>query len=665
MSTTTAAGRPIVPETECNLIMKGGITSGVIYPRLASRLAQDYRLHSIGGSSAGAIAAAAAAAAELRRVRDASNAGFERLDELPRKLNEEVDGRSRLLSLFQPSRRTKPLFGVLLAVLDALQASKQRAKRPAAVGLAVVKALLAGYRGPALLGALPGIALLAWAAAVGGPTLMIGLIGGLALLAVGLVVSLVLAVKVTLTRDIPANNFGLCSGSGGTPAAPALTDWLHTYLQDTAGQQDPVTFGDLTAHRIELRTMSTNLTQGRPMAMPWSEGGFFFDPAVWRRLFPEPVVAWMLAHPPTPPTKPSDAADEADLVAKAKARGLAPLPGADDLPVVVAVRMSLSFPLLISAIPLEAARWGGGRPLSKSDAAAQDAVGAVKPRPGPKFLTNWFTDGGLCANLPVHFFDRPLATRPTFAINLQGSGSPITTPEEGSYLPTGNLGGLSRPWTTWSTQDAGGLVVFAGAMVKTWQGWVDNEALRMPGYRDRVVTIFSTADEGGLNLNMATDTVTRLAERGEAAASRLVGKFTGPFGPAPNTGFDNHRWVRLRAALAAFAEWLDAFADDLDAPAPGAALTHQQLLKAGAKGVPSYAKEGLTEVAALVDELRRLAAGGPPRPEAQPPLSTTSASPLAPRTPEDTCASRRTTVEKSPSVWTRGRRDLDPGSRRP
>lgn len=609
-TTTTPAGRVPAPDLECNLIMKGGITSGVIYPRLASRLAQDYRLHSIGGSSAGAIAAAAAAAAELRRLRDASGAGFERLDALPGLLNEVVDGRSRLLSLFRPSPQTKPLFDVLLAVLDAQQAAKKKAKAakptPAALGLAVVRALLSGYPGRALLGALPGLALLVWAALVGGPTLVIGLIGGLALLLIGLVVSLGLGVKATLTQDVQANNFGLCSGSGGTPAAPALTDWVHDYLQETAGQRDPLTFGDLAAHGIELRTMTTNLTQGRPMAMPWSERTLFFDPAGWRRLFPEQVVQWMIDHPPADPTE-----QDAEVFAAAKARGLAPVPGPDDLPVVVAVRMSLSFPVLISAIPLEGVRIG--------------TAGE------PRFRTNWFTDGGLCANLPVHFFDRPLATRPTFAIDLQGATRPIASPEDGSYLPQANIGGLTRRWASWSTQDAGGLGAFAGAMVETWQGWVDNEALRMPGYRDRVVTIYSSADEGGMNLNMDPDTVTRLADRGAAAATRLVDQFTGPFGPAPNTGFDNHRWVRLRAALAGFAEWLDAFADDLDAPAPGAAHTHAQLLAAGKDGVPSYEKGRLTEVAALADELRRLAVGGPPRPDAQQPLAIADITAGAPK----------------------------------
>jgi hypothetical protein len=41
---------------KCDIVMKGGITSGIVYPRAVSRLARDYRFQSIGGTSAGAIA---------------------------------------------------------------------------------------------------------------------------------------------------------------------------------------------------------------------------------------------------------------------------------------------------------------------------------------------------------------------------------------------------------------------------------------------------------------------------------------------------------------------------------------------------------------------------------------------------------------------------------
>ena len=46
------------PQAECNVIMKGGITSGVIYPRALSEFAKTYRFRSLGGASAGAIGAA-------------------------------------------------------------------------------------------------------------------------------------------------------------------------------------------------------------------------------------------------------------------------------------------------------------------------------------------------------------------------------------------------------------------------------------------------------------------------------------------------------------------------------------------------------------------------------------------------------------------------------
>ena len=54
---------------DCDLVMKGGITSGVVYPKAVVRLARDYRINNVGGTSIGAIAAALTAAAEyFRRV---------------------------------------------------------------------------------------------------------------------------------------------------------------------------------------------------------------------------------------------------------------------------------------------------------------------------------------------------------------------------------------------------------------------------------------------------------------------------------------------------------------------------------------------------------------------------------------------------------------------
>lgn len=49
--------------TECDIVMEGGVTSGVVYPSFVARLATRFTLRSIGGASVGSVAATAAAAA--------------------------------------------------------------------------------------------------------------------------------------------------------------------------------------------------------------------------------------------------------------------------------------------------------------------------------------------------------------------------------------------------------------------------------------------------------------------------------------------------------------------------------------------------------------------------------------------------------------------------
>ena len=61
------------PTRSCDVVLKGGITSGVVYPHGLCELARTYRFSNVGGTSAGAIAAAGAAAAEHGR----EHGGFE------------------------------------------------------------------------------------------------------------------------------------------------------------------------------------------------------------------------------------------------------------------------------------------------------------------------------------------------------------------------------------------------------------------------------------------------------------------------------------------------------------------------------------------------------------------------------------------------------------
>ena len=107
------AGANSVPDYEyCDLVMKGGITSGVIYPKAAAKLATRYRFKNIGGTSAGAIAAAVTAAAEFGRRNGNSNA-FDVLNKLPTDL--ASDG--HLLKLFTPDTDTRKVFNIALGLL--------------------------------------------------------------------------------------------------------------------------------------------------------------------------------------------------------------------------------------------------------------------------------------------------------------------------------------------------------------------------------------------------------------------------------------------------------------------------------------------------------------------------------------------------------------------
>jgi hypothetical protein len=134
-------------ERECDLVMKGGITSGVVYPLAACELARTYRFKSIGGSSAGAIAASLVAAAEYGRDRG----GFNRLAALPEQIG------PTLPKLFTPGPRTRTAHAALMAWLEPGATTLTKVRRVVSklltsqpkwfwggTGAAVVVALLAG-----------------------------------------------------------------------------------------------------------------------------------------------------------------------------------------------------------------------------------------------------------------------------------------------------------------------------------------------------------------------------------------------------------------------------------------------------------------------------------------------------------------------------------------
>jgi predicted acylesterase/phospholipase RssA len=402
----------------------------------------------------------------------------------------------------------------------------------------------------------------------------VGFVLAVLLLSIGVLAATLAGLVGLVSRRVPANYLGLCTGMPGAGSQPetALTPWLHERLQIFAGRApgaSPLTFGDLAERDIELNMMTTNLTRRQPMTMPWSTRQYWFDPDEWRDLFPEEVVGWLEQHPPQVTGGP--AAQFRTALLRKQAGKLHPLPAAEDLPIIVATRMSLSFPLLISAVPLYAADFTATANRAASDAATrwrqanpnatvEEALAAL---PAPEFTPNCFSDGGICSNLPVHFFDRALPTRPTFGIDLTPfptGRAPSADEAENSYLPAVNQGGTNRRWAPWTPHGLAALTGFGRAIVDTARVWVDEAQLVMPGFRDRVVTIFHDETEGGMNLSMPPDALKRLVDRGAAAAGKLVEQFAGP-SPYQTTGkgWDNHRWIRFRTATSGLEAYLADF----------------------------------------------------------------------------------------------------------
>jgi hypothetical protein len=357
--------------------------------------------------------------------------------------------------------------------------------------------------------------------------------------------------------------------SGKPESETYLTPWIHRLLQDTAGLgAEVLTFRHLRSHRIDLRAVTSNLCFASANELPFGRDDerAFFRVQDWEMLFPRAIVKHLVDSAPP--------AADAATVEGAKL-DLVPLPEADRLPVLVAVRLSLSFPLLLAAVPLY----------------------VYEPR-ARQFRQCWFSDGGISSNFPLHFFDSPIPSRPTFALNIEEW---LQRPDEDqrTALPETNADGPQRPWREIRTAagDVTALSDFLLAIFNTMQNWRDNSLLRLPSSRDRVVSVRLGPGEGGLNLKMTGALVGRLARYGECAAERLALHFV-PARAAERrrfgieTDWDNHRWIRLLCTLGGLERLVRRFENAWKAAGPGNEPRYRDLLDPEitkvAPSVPDY-----------------------------------------------------------------------------
>lgn len=547
---------------ECDLVMRGGITSGVVYPGVLMELARHYRFRNIGGASAGAIAAGVAAAAEYGRQSGACPQAFEDVvARLPDELGGQKKGRggTDFKTIFRPAKAMDAEMGLVWAALEKGPFLKlalthllnilKPSLRPVVPTAAVLAALAGGL----------GFLLVMAVAAPGAPGA--GVVALLAGSAFGLV-TLALAFgwltwidRAGFLADLgrPLKNlksagFGLCPGvNPDIQESDAMADfvqeggfadWMHATIQRAAGRgitDPPLTVGDLwgsadptAAERmVDLMLTTTNLSQQLPHQFPFLERSssfLYFWVGDLQGVLPKRVVAHLLAK--------RDARFDIEKDGVIYHR----LPRPQDLPVLLGVRLSMSFPLLIAAVKLHECP------------AFSPGTGAA-----PQLLPCWFSDGGITSNFPVSTFDSPFPSRPTFCINLADLGpEDDPSPQKRVRMARSNSDGVRADHR--ADIDKGSLGKFLFAILDTARNGNENELMTLPTQRDRIVTVLlDPASEGGLNLQMSAETISQLKKYGSLAGLRLWQRFDPEGGgdpDAPGMTWNLHRWGRIRTTLA-------------------------------------------------------------------------------------------------------------------
>lgn len=493
--------------------MKGGITSGVVYPFAVTGLAKRYRLRGVGGSSAGAIAATLAAAAERRRQASPNSdddSGFAQIEAIGRELP------LSMRNLMQPTPAFKGLFELLLAFVSTPREGNSKLSRiiMAAASLCLVPLYLGSVVVVAGAAAAIGLSDFGW--------LVAGLIAGPG-------ITIVLAAIILgrlIFKELPANRFGMLPGITQDPdKGPGLTDWLADNIDLVAGNvdgdgmpADPLTVGQLEAVGIEIAAMTTDVTSQRPFQLPLQSAHHFFSKADFDALFPARVVKYLVGN-----AQPLDATEEGGP------DDLYPLRIGKDFPVLLVARLSLSFPGLIQAIPL----WR--RDYQLKTAAGDDGL----------WRRCVFSDGGISSNMPVHLFDSWLPRRPTFGMAF-AAWDPDRHGNERVRLLQRSLQSTDLP-----TPPIPGVVAFFFAMFNTAKDWQDTLQLGLPGFAERTVEVrLDESKEGGMNLEMPPETIDSLVELGREAGEKLLNEFD----------LKENRWRRAMSVLPELESGLEAYA---------------------------------------------------------------------------------------------------------
>jgi predicted acylesterase/phospholipase RssA len=365
------------------------------------------------------------------------------------------------------------------------------------------------------------------------------------------------------TSQLPFSIWNFAAGMPRRTVDRPLVTWLSETISELAGlpTDTPLLFGHLwfgnrytSADRPEnldqvardsswrqtnLELVTTELVQGLEYRFPLLPTREWFTELYVREsdlerdgeeVFPPEVLAVLYSNPRVVAT---------DLETGHRICDLHQIPDSADLPVIFAVRLSMSLPALLQAVPMYRISKVTSHVRDDFGLGIYDRSGPVRyPAVGPedkiaqKLL---FSDGGITSNFPLHLFDSPFPRWPTVGVNL-GQYNPGFAAQD-VWLPQDweGLQAIGSPVR-------GGLVGFLMAIIGAARSWNDNAQALMPSFRGRVATVRQSANEGGNNLFMRRDTIAGLALRGEFAGARLRCRFRSSI-------WERDQWFRFRTTM--------------------------------------------------------------------------------------------------------------------
>ncbi len=521
MTNDFESNSPSGEKKPCDLVMKGGIASGIVYPPAILELVNDnYYFKQIGGTSAGAIAACATAAAEYGR-REGNKKSFNIFSKKTEQFLSEDNKITNLKSLFQPTKENKQLFNLTLKLLEAKNKQLFLLKNIVPI-ISIFTKTTFGFSN----------------------------------------LNLHSLRENYHFKHLQENYWGLCTGIEGVSPVKgekrkAVTQWLHNVIQECSGlnNKKPLTFGDLeiedSQHKITLRMVTTNISENKPYLLPFDNHYFIFERNEFNKLFPQELVDYMIDILEVKQKEEYEQNNTFKLpkIKNPEGKEYHFLPVGKNMPVLVATRMSMSFPILFSMIPLYSIK---ASPKYKTIIEEKD------------LLLNLFTDGGICSNFPIHFFDALVPSYPTFGIDLvtkqdtdQFSFIPSNINPQSYIIPpidTNDLEKsiyLSKPSHIPSSvrYELKNLVdIVIKGIFPTAQNYRDTMQSGLPSYRERIVKIYLKEEEGGLNLNMSAKEIKNLQKKGHQAGKKLAKEFQ----------FKHHQWVRVKMMMGLLERGLEA-----------------------------------------------------------------------------------------------------------